>query len=152
MKSGCLSNDSKHGVIYRGIENIFGNVYNWVDGINIKDYQAYVCRDPEQYISDKFETPYEKLGYINCQERDMYIKKLGYDEKNPDIALPIEIGGGAGSSSGMCDSYYSETGNRVARVGGSFGSGSSAGLWLWSCNYSSTSSYLYIGARLLKNQ
>ena len=152
MKSGCLSNDSKHGVIYRGIENIFGNVYNWVDGINIKDYQAYVCRDPEQYISDKFETPYEKLGYINCQERDMYIKKLGYDEKNPDIALPIEIGGGAGSSSGMCDSYYSETGNRVARVGGYFYYGTVAGLWLWYCSNTSTSSGLNSGARLLKNQ
>ena len=152
MKSGCLANDSQHAVIYRGIENIFGNVYNWIDGINIKDYQAYICRDPEQYISDKFETPYEKIGYVNSEEENQYIKKLGYDEKNPDIALPIEVGGGVGSSTGMCDSYHASTGNRVARVGGYFSHGALAGLWCWSCNYSATISSLSCGARLLKNQ
>lgn len=152
MKSGCLANDSQHAVIYRGIENIFGNVFNWIDGLNIQNYQAYICRNPKEYISDKFEVPYIKLGYVNCNEKDMYIKKLGFDEKNPDIALPIEIGGGAGSSSGMCDFYYSSEGNRVARVGGHFYFGSSAGLWYWYCNFSSVTSYLICGARLLKHQ
>lgn len=152
MKSGCLVNDSQHAVIYRGIENIFGNVFNWIDGLNIQEYQAYICRNPEEYISDKFEAPYNKLGYVNCNERDMYIKKLGFDEKNPDIALPIEIGGGAGSSSGMCDFYTSSEGNRVALVGGTFGNGAYAGLWFWYCYLSSTTSYLHCGARLLKYQ
>lgn len=152
MKSGCLVNDSQHAVIYRGIENIFGNVFNWIDGLNIQEYQAYICRNPEEYISDKFEAPYNKLGYVNCNERDMYIKKLGFDEKNPDIALPIEIGGGAGSSSGMCDFYTSSEGNRVARVGGTFSYGALAGLWYWNCYNSSTPSYLHCGARLLKYQ
>lgn len=152
MKSGCLANDSQHAVIYRGIENIFGNVFNWIDGLNIQNYQAYICRNPKEYISDKFEVPYIKLGYVNCNEKDMYIKKLGFDEKNPDIALPIEIGGGAGSSSGMCDFYYSSEGNRVALVGGSFSNGSDAGLWYWSCDNSSVTSYLNCGARLLKHQ
>lgn len=152
MKSGCLANDSQHAVIYRGIENIFGNVFNWIDGLNIQNYQAYICRNPKEYISDKFEVPYIKLGYVNCNEKDMYIKKLGFDEKNPDIALPIEIGGGAGSSSGMCDFYYSSEGNRVARVGGGFISGSYAGLWYWHCGNSSVTSYLNCGARLLKHQ
>ena len=152
MKSGCLANDSQHAVIYRGIENIFGNVFNWIDGLNIQEYQAYICRNPEEYTSDKFDGSYIKLGYMNCQERDMYIKKLGFDEKNPDIALPIEIGGGAGSSSGMCDFYYSSEGNRVARVGGSFSIGAFAGLWFWYWAYSSTYSSLSCGARLLKHQ
>ena len=152
MKSGCLANDSQHAVIYRGIENIFGNVFNWIDGLNIQNYQAYICRNPKEYISDKFEVPYIKLGYVNCNEKDMYIKKLGFDEKNPDIALPIEIGGGAGSSSGMCDFYYSSEGNRVARVGGDFNNGSSAGLWCWNCYHSSVTSNLNCGARLLKHQ
>lgn len=152
MKSGCLANDSQHAVIYRGIENIFGNVFNWIDGLNIQNYQAYICRNPKEYISDKFEVPYIKLGYVNCNEKDMYIKKLGFDEKNPDIALPIEIGGGAGSSSGMCDFYYSSEGNRVALVGGSFYYGSNAGLWFWYCGGSSVPSSLNCGARLLKHQ
>ena len=152
MQSGCLANDSQHAMIYRGIENIFGNVYNWIDGLNIQNYQAYICRNPKEYISDKFEVPYIKLGYVNCNEKDMYIKKLGFDEKNPDIALPIEIGGGAGSSSGMCDFYSSSEGNRVALVGGDFHNGSTAGLWYWLCNGSSATSGLNCGARLLKHQ
>lgn len=152
MKSGCLANDSQHAVIYRGIENIFGNVFNWIDGLNIQNYQAYICRNPKEYISDKFEVPYIKLGYVNCNEKDMYIKKLGFDEKNPDIALPIEIGGGAGSSSGMCDFYYSLEGNCVALVGGHFSYGSHAGLWYWNCCNSSVASSLTCGARLLKHQ
>ena len=89
---------------------------------------------------------------MNAETYGEYIKKLGFDEKNPDIALPIETGGGAGSSSGMCDTYYSEEGNRVALVGGYFNSGTGAGLWHWNCNYPSTTSYLNSGARLLKNQ
>lgn len=152
MQSGCLANDSQHAMIYRGIENIFGNVYNWIDGLNIQNYQAYICRNPKEYISDKFEVPYIKLGYVNCNEKDMYIKKLGFDEKNPDIALPIEIGGGAGSSSGMCDFYSSSEGNRVALVGGGFSSGSGSGLWYWDCSISSATSLLICGARLLKHQ
>lgn len=152
MKSGCLANDSQHAVIYRGIENIFGNVFNWIDGLNIQNYQAYICRNPKEYISDKFEVPYIKLGYVNCNEKDMYIKKLGFDEKNPDIALPIEIGGGAGSSSGMCDFYYSSEGKCVALVGGNFYGGSIAGLWYWYCSGSSVTSGLSCGARLLKHQ
>lgn len=152
MQSGCLANDSQHAMIYRGIENIFGNVYNWIDGLNIQNYQAYICRNPKEYISDKFEVPYIKLGYVNCNEKDMYIKKLGFDEKNPDIALPIEIGGGAGSSSGMCDFYSSSEGNRVALVGGDFVGGSVAGLWSWICYHSSATSSLNCGARLLKHQ
>lgn len=151
MKSGCLANDSQHAVIYRGIENIFGNVFNWVDGINIKDCQAYICYDPSQYVSDKFEAPYEKLGYVNSKTNNSYVKTTGYDEKHPMVALPIE--GGAGSSSGYCDYYTcSETGNCVARVGGSFTLGANAGLWYWNCHISSTDSYLTCGARLLKNQ
>lgn len=82
---------------------------------------------------------------------DTYVKTTGFDEKHPMVALPIE--GGAGSSSGYCDYYYcSETGNRVARVGGAFNGGANAGLWYWYCNYSSTTSNLDCGARLLKNQ
>ena len=36
MKSGTLNNDKTHAVIYRGIENIFGNSNQFIDGLNIK--------------------------------------------------------------------------------------------------------------------
>ena len=147
MLSGCLANDNKTAVSYRGIENIFGNVYNWVDGINISDYQAYICYDSDSYASDTFDDPYEKLGYTNCETSDSYILKTGYDEKNPAVSLPIEVE--ASSTTGYCDKYYCASGNKVIRVGGTFHHGTNAGLWTWIGNNASSNSNINYGARLL---
>lgn len=150
MRSGTLNNDSCHSMIYRGIENILGNMYQFVDGLNIKDYVAYVCDDPSKYVSDKFEAPYKKVGYTNYQTKDVYISKLGYDENYPEIALPVEANGSSGT--GTCDYYTCEAGNRIALVGGYFHHGTLAGLFFWSCNSASSRSYWNAGARLLKYQ
>lgn len=149
MKSGCYTNDSKHPSIYRGIENFFGNVYHWVDGINIKDYVAYICYDPEEYVSDKFTAPYKALGYTNANT-DGYSKKLGFDENDPLVRFPVEVGGG--STTYMSDYYYRNTGNRVALVGGLLSGGAFDGAWFWALSVASSFSYWYVGARVLKYQ
>lgn len=150
MRSGTLNNDGCHSMIYRGIENIFGNMYQFVDGINIKDYIAYVCDDPSQYASDVFVAPYKQVGYTNLMTKDIYPSKLGYDENHEQIALPVEANGTSGT--GICDYYYCETGNRVALVGGVFNHGSAAGLFCWYLHISSSRSYWDVGGRLLKYQ
>lgn len=150
-KSGCLNNNQYHPVSYRGIEDIFGHLFQHVDGINIKDFQAYICKNPSEYANDKFDAPYEKLGYINSETVDSFSKKLGLDEKHPEIALPIEVG--ASSSTGTTDYYWGATGNKIAYVGGNFNShGAKAGFFYWSCNAASSYSSWYSGARLLKYQ
>ena len=149
--SGCLINDSYHSVNYRGIENIFGHMWQHIDGLNIKDYIAYICKDPASYENDKFDAPYEKIGYVNAETTDSYIKKLGLDEKHPEVALPTEIG--ASSSTGACDNYWCAEGNRIAYVGGLFGNyWSTAGFFAWTCYNASSGTYWYCGARLLKHQ
>ena len=149
--SGCLINDSYHSVNYRGIENIFGHMWQHIDGLNIKDYIAYICKDPASYENDKFDAPYEKIGYVNAETTDSYIKKLGLDEKHPEVALPTEIG--ASSSTGACDNYWCAEGNRIAYVGGSFYYyWGIAGFFAWSCYYASSHTYWLYGARLLKHQ
>lgn len=150
-KSGCLNNNQYHPVSYRGIEDIFGHLFQHVDGINIKDFQAYICKNPSEYANDKFDAPYEKLGYINSETVDSFSKKLGLDEKHPEIALPIEVG--ASSSTGTTDYYWGATGNKIAYVGGSFSDyGAVAGFFCWGCNVASSHSHWYYGARLLKYQ
>lgn len=149
--SGCLINDSYHSVNYRGIENIFGHMWQHIDGLNIKDYIAYICKDPASYENDKFDAPYEKIGYVNAETTDSYIKKLGLDEKHPEVALPTEIG--ASSSTGACDNYWCAEGNRIACVGGHFSNyWGSAGFFAWGCYYTSSSASWGCGARLLKHQ
>ena len=149
--SGCLINDSYHSVNYRGIENIFGHMWQHIDGLNIKDYIAYICKDPASYENDKFDAPYEKIGYVNAETTDSYIKKLGLDEKHPEVALPTEIG--ASSSTGACDNYWCAEGNRIACVGGGFDDyWGRAGFFAWSCGSASSGTAWTYGARLLKHQ
>ena len=149
--SGCLINDSYHSVNYRGIENIFGHMWQHIDGLNIKDYIAYICKDPASYENDKFDAPYEKIGYVNAETTDSYIKKLGLDEKHPEVALPTEIG--ASSSTGACDNYWCAEGNRIAYVGGGFYYyWSKAGFFAWACRNASSYTFWSCGARLLKHQ
>ena len=146
MKSGCLNNDGYHSVIYRGVENIFANIYAWVDGINIKDNLAYICKDHSEYASDKFTDPYKPLAYTNCNTNGNP-KTLGLDVDEPFFRFPTEVGGG--SSTYMCDYYYQNTGNRVARVGGAFDCGAVGGLWYWGLGSASSGAGWSIGARVL---
>ena len=147
MKSGCLANDGKSAIIYRGIENIFGNVWQFVDGINVKDYVAYLCTSPSDYKVDTFNEPYNALGYVNANANG-FAKALGYDESYPIASFPTEVGGS--NSTGTCDYYYQNSGNRIAHVGGTWHSSTSAGLWFWTLfDTSGYTAYNY-GSRLLR--
>lgn len=149
MKSGCLIDDDKHNVIYRGIEGILGNIFAFVDGINIKNRVPWVCYNPTEYASDKFEAPYQQLGYTNASSNG-YVKTLGFDDEHPLFQFPTEIGGG--TSTGTTDYYYQDSGNRVARVGGISNSGASCGLWCWNLGSTSSAASWSCGARVLKYQ
>ena len=146
MKSGCLNNDGYHAMIYRGVENLFANIWQFVDGINIKDNLAYICKDHSQYASDKFTDPYKPLAYTNCKTNGNP-KTLGLDVDEPFFRFPTEIGGG--TSTYMCDYYWQNTGNRVALVGGNFDVGADAGLWYWSLGGTSSGANWGIGCRVL---
>ena len=150
MKSGTLNNDGCHSMIYRGIENVFANMWTAIDGLNIKDYVAYICDDPTQYVSDKFTAPYKALGYTNLETTETYPSKLGYDEEHPEIALPVEDNGSTGT--GVCDKYWCNSGNRIAFVGGSFYRGANDGFFAWALSPASSTSLWNYGARLLKYQ
>ena len=147
MKSGCVANDGKSAVIYRGLENIFGNVWQFVDGINIKDYVTYVCYNPENYAVDKFDGDYKAVGYVNAN-KEGWGKTLGHDANHPLVTLTTDVGGS--SSNYLSDYYYTNFGNKIVRVGGAWNNGSGAGLWSWPCNADSSYTYYTVGSRLLK--
>lgn len=147
MKSGCTANDGKTAVAYRGIENPFGNVFQFVDGINVKDHVCYLCTSQDDYVVDKFTSPYNALGYTNALTNG-YSKSLGYDNNYPIASFPAEIG--TSSTTGTCDYYAQNTGNRIALVGGNWNNDSNAGLWSWYLYYTSGNAAFNFGSRLLK--
>lgn len=144
MKSGCLANAGATSVIYRGIENIFGNIWQFVDGLNIKDNAAYICYKPSSYAVDTFTGDYSALGYTNATANGNP-NKMGYDANNPMVALPSVVG-----TSTYGDYYWQNTGNRIAHVGGAWDFGASDGLFCWYLADDSLNANTHIGSRLLK--
>ncbi len=146
MKSGCLNNDGKNGVIYRGIENPFGNIFQWIDGVNIVSRKAYVSTNRNGYVDDTTSGDYSALSYTNAKTNG-YPKQLGYDSSNSAIQFPTVIG--ESNSTYIPDYYYQDSGTRVVCVGGGWGNDTAAGLFCFGCYDGSSSSYTNIGARLL---
>jgi len=142
------NSDGKNPFKYRGIENLWGNVFQWVDGINIIDNQAWVSRIPSDYASNLFASPYQQLSYIN-HNVEGYVSQMGFDSNNPEFNFPTSITGGAYNKY-YSDYYYQETGQIVALLGGSWRNGSAAGLSYWLLNGASWDSYVNVGGRLVK--
>ena len=145
--SGATGADNKNQFKYRGIEDLWGNVYQFVDGVNINDNQAWVCKDARDYASNVFANPYEKLSYINL-DTNGWVTEMGYDPNHPYAQFPIK--GAGGTTTYYADHYYQDLGQRLALFGGNWSTGSYAGLSFWHLHNSSSIAYSSIGGRLLR--
>lgn len=144
--NGVLSGQSgRTSNKYRGMEDIFGNVYEWVDGVLINEHIAQICRDPDKYASNL--TPdYLPAGYTNLQV-NTYPLEMGYDSNFPEAIFPTD--GGGGTTTGLCDYYYQNPGLRGAFFGGYASHGSSAGIFCWSLGGTPSAASWILGSRLL---
>ena len=127
---------------YRGIENFFGNCWNWVDGFNINSSVAYVNNTTSQF-SDDTATNYINIGTI--------ANAVGYPNSILYInnaILPATVGGS--SSTYFTDYFWIYPGWRVACFGGSASSGAIAGAFFWNCSYVSSARSREVGARLAR--
>jgi len=145
--SGSLiANDGKYPCAYRGIESPFGDIWEFVDGVNITDNQAWVCRDADSYASNVFASPYEQLDYVNANANG-YPVKMGFDSNLPFAEFPAVLGGG--STAYYSDYYYQNAGQKIALFGGYWSSGANAGLSYWYLNNTSSNTNLNIGRQTL---
>ena len=153
MQSGCLANDGKTSIIYRGMEDIFGYVAEFIDGINIEGGQAYINYDFTTYWSDTFTGNYQALGYVNALA-DGYINKLGYDSYNALIGLPTAVNGNTEENYNVSlkDYYYYYYGENIMIAGGGSDGGLLAGFGAARANASSGYSNVDVGARLIRHQ
>lgn len=141
------NSDGKYPFVYRSIESLWGDVWQFVDGVNINNNQSWVTANADNYASNVFAAPYEQVGYINANAYG-YVREMGFDATRPYVALPTNASGSA--STYYADYYYQSTGTYVARVGGLWYSGASAGASSWALTYSSSTSDVLVGGRLLK--
>ena len=144
--SGKLSGISgRTSFKWRGIEDPFGNLYEWVDGVLINDNKGYICNKPSLFASS-LTADYKPLSYTNANTNG-YPFEMGYDENYPEAQFPIAVG--AGSSTGYADYYYQNTGFRGALFGGYAALGANAGLSYWDLNYSPSDASWALGGRLM---
>jgi hypothetical protein len=128
---------------YRGIENFFGNVWKWVDGININDNVPYVCNTDTDFADDT-ATGYTDLG-ITLAAANGYQKYL---EQQTRGFLPASVGGDSGTYT--TDYYYQSTGWRVVMLGGHAGTALVAGVACWYASADSSSDNVTIGGRICR--
>ncbi len=144
--TGSLDGQYGHTAVqYRHIENPFGNVSTWADGINMNNENVYVCTDPSKYADDTSDN-YTFIG--TRATSDGYVKKISVPSgENNWCMFPTEVG--ASSTTYLCDYSTYDTGWRVLRVGGGLTSGAGAGFWCFDGNNTSASLYSNVGLRLL---
>lgn len=136
---------------YRGIENPFGHIWKYTDGVNIQVTTGdaglsvlWTTDDPSNF-SDTSYTGYDKKG--NIYRTNGYAKRMLLGEDG-DIMV-TEVGGS--SSTYWCDYYYTYTSaNRmqVVLVGGSADHGSNAGLANVNANNAPSGASRDLGSRL----
>lgn len=145
--------DGKTSICYRGVENFWGNIWKFAYGINFycevgKPFLGYVCKD-FNYAESKKTDNYENIGFALPSENG-YVSAMGYSTKYDWLFLPSEVKGN--SSLPVGDYYYQNNtwdGYRIARLGGSWGSGSSAGGFCWYLNGGVGARDRTIGGRLV---
>lgn len=131
---------------YRGIENYFGDLWEWVNGINFKIEggvaHGYVSIDGA--ISNTNYDGYRYVGELTSVSG--YISEVVFGEYG-DI-LPSKTTGGS-STTFYCDYYYhGGDGLRTLPSGGSLNRGSYAGSACSVSNYAPTNTTAHIGSRL----
>lgn len=136
--------DGSTAVQYRHIENPWGNVSQWVDGVNFSDGIVYICTDISKY-TDNTSANYTNIG-VKAQS-DGYISATGYSSTSPWSFYPTSTSGS--KTTYIPDYAYYHSDWRVLFVGGYWNGGSDAGLFYFNANYDSSLSNLNIGARLL---
>lgn len=147
--SGCIvANDGKYPWSYRGIESPYGDIWQWVDGVNINNHRAWVARDAADYASNVFAHPYLELAYSNATS-DGYIVAMGHDPALPFAEFPVNVTGG-GSATFYADYYWQNTGQLVARVGGRWNDGADAGASSRNLSTVSSSTHVTFGGRLVR--
>jgi len=129
---------------YRGIENFFGNCWNWIDGVNIgvgANYNVHVSNTDTDF-ADNTSTNYDLVG--QCASANGYVQNIA---DVPGAFIPNDTTG-ASSSSYLTDYFYINTGNRVACFGGDAADGARAGAFRWSWSIDSSYASRTLGARV----
>lgn len=134
MPSG-YSSDIKTTYVprYRGVENPFGHIWQWTDGINVRINpteanggnnlsEVFVCSNPALFKDNNYDG-YSLVGHE--ARTDGYVKEIIFGEGGE--IMPSAVGGG--STTYFCDYHYTNIPTAVTLRGVSFGGDANHGAY-----------------------
>lgn len=109
---------------YRGIENFYGNIWKFADGVLFSNNIPYVNQNPSTYDSTTLGADDVSTG-VTMTASDGYTRNLGNSNKG---LFPTSVSGGT-SGAGTTDYFYANDVGElgIALVGGDADNGLSAG-------------------------
>ena len=139
-------------ISYRGEENFWGNIWKWIDGLNVyidpntRKTDAYWAA--ENFSDDTGSAPYKHVGFNLAPNANGYVSAFGWSEECDFLFLPSEVLDNSALPVG--DAFYSsQTGWRVALLGGIWADGLGAGAFYWDVSSSSADRSRGVSGRLL---
>ena len=127
---------------YRGIENFYGHLLKWVDGVNLDNRTPCVCNDDTTFFDDYRGYCYTSLGVTlpNSYGQQRTLKQTGKG------FLPASVG--AKPSTHIADYYWPGSGWTVMVMGGNAAYGDMAGAFYLDIGLPSSYSHRCITGRL----
>ncbi len=150
--SGSLKNVNNYNVTtYRGEENLYGNIWTWLDGINVeaKGIHGVYVDNNISTIADDTKTNYTDTEFT-LSKVNGYISRFGYAENSDFLFLPTENLGA--NSLPVGDYFYQNhiyNGFMDALLGGRWDTGSGCGAFFLPVANTSSSRARDIGGRLM---
>jgi len=155
--SGAVMNANNIQIVsYRGEENFYGNIWKWVDGMNIYadttngDHQLFIAND-KSFAESKNNGNYELVNFTACMANG-YVSAFGYDPEFDWLFIASEVDGNDASSSVPVGDYYWQasgtSGYHVSKLGASWSDGLKAGGFYWTVDNVPSYRIRSIGGRL----
>ncbi len=127
----------RRAVTYRGMENPWGNIWKWIQGVNVygttlQDRQMYICTD-FNFKENTHTDNYKSTGCV-LPEKDGYISAFGYGTAEFDwLFMPSETNGNSNLPVGDSWNSTSDTSkasiHRTCLYGGAWSTGITAGIF-----------------------
>lgn len=135
---------------YRGIENLYGHIWKFVDGYKVNNNIPYLCNNFANFSDAESTANYTNPTDVNGAAITMH-NANGYQgtlELTGRAFMPASITGGAADKK-ITDYYYQDSGWRVVSSGGYAYNTASDGAFCLSVADVLAAVYRYIGGRLV---
>lgn len=150
-RSGYYGSDGNQISLF-GIEDFYGCIWSFVDGLLVKDDGYYITNDPSKFGSIGLHSHIPTIPLMGAEDNSLVegyfktIEKIQGDNKY--LNIPSLLGGSY--SVNYCDYLWShrKTQTNICRFGASWDDGARAGAFCLGLNHVASFAYSSVGARL----